>query len=101
MSNAIHTPGPWTVRHKFNVFADKRSIASCGGYTSNDLNEDTYNVSIANARLIAAAPDLLAVAIDIKKYLDFVSSGQPTHGTVERELYYRLQAAIAATKGEK
>ena len=59
-----------------------------------------FDDAVPRARLIAAAPGLLVVCEDIKKYLDFVSSGQPTHGTVERELYYRLQAAISDAKGE-
>ena len=57
-----HTPGPWTIKKKFTgnnefrgwqVHADDRAITTL--WTSAQPDE-------ANARLIAAAPDLLAAA---------------------------------------
>lgn len=70
MSNVTHTPGPW-------VFADDRGrpLGTAGHVMPDgchvDLGEDgeavvtdrfdsTGDVAVANARLIAAAPDLLA-----------------------------------------
>lgn len=54
---AKHTPGPWTVNESTNdymVVAGRERIA---GY-----------ISKANAQLIAAAPDLLALAREIHEY---------------------------------
>jgi len=50
------TPGPWIIKHDFNVFKGNRSIAACGGYASN--MEDVTPENIANARLIAKAPEM-------------------------------------------
>lgn len=56
-----HTPGPWDVR-EFRVFAVKndRTVASCGQYFNNQDEGANYDENCANARLIAAAPELLA-----------------------------------------
>lgn len=56
---STHTPGPWTVmlrgeRGTFHVLEAQRHEAE---HTSDGV--DGYTVSSANARLIAAAPDLL------------------------------------------
>ncbi len=50
-----HTTGPWTAKGPDISAADGTRIATCG---------ITHNYA-ANARLIAAAPDLLAVAEEI------------------------------------
>lgn len=60
MSETKHTPGPWMVRHAYNVMAGRRSVATCGGYYSNVPGEDSHGENVANAHLVAAAPDLLA-----------------------------------------
>lgn len=64
-----HTPGPWTielsggVRRPHNILGEGLTIAQ--------TNFDTYHDedrSDANARLIADAPDLLAVARECMYY---------------------------------
>ncbi len=58
-----HTPGPWRLhnRSEFSIVSDSFGVATCGGHSDNTRNsEDLYQEQIANARLIAAAPDLLA-----------------------------------------
>ena len=54
------TPGPWSATEAFegHVFAGNRLIASAMGHK--DGKEETRETNLANARLIAAAPDLLA-----------------------------------------
>ena len=53
-----YTKGQWEVQHSFNVFCGRRVIASCGGYADNWKVDEVHNENIANAKLIAAAPDL-------------------------------------------
>lgn len=60
----VHTPGPWKVRARFDVVQD---LGIYGGYfvgstrgNSSDLPSNVQAQDEANARLIAAAPDLLA-----------------------------------------
>jgi hypothetical protein len=61
-----HTPGPWAWRHTPGVpdeleivaVADRLQVASAWGGL--DFNDDTDPTMHANARLIAAAPELLA-----------------------------------------
>ena len=55
-----HTPGPWKINPRASMVVESesgRTIASCGAYTSNTENTEPENQ--ANARLIAAAPELL------------------------------------------
>lgn len=54
------TPGPWAVNPKAatNVEAGGRGVSACGGYFDN-TSDGAYAVeNEANARLIAAAPDM-------------------------------------------
>lgn len=56
MTESRHTPGPWTVDvEDTNVFGEYR-IQQC------DPSDYRGDVDVANARLIAAAPDLLVAA---------------------------------------
>jgi hypothetical protein len=55
MNNTLHTPAPWQVSPLGNVMKNSLKIAIVEQMPSNDENE-----RMANARLIAAAPDLLS-----------------------------------------
>ena len=52
-----HTPGPWTVfnTHLGVGVCATWDVAHCGGFDTNRSRDE----EVANARLIAAAPDLL------------------------------------------
>ncbi|WP_445394246.1 hypothetical protein [Stenotrophomonas maltophilia] len=56
-----HTPGPWQLAEKYNCkdvrAVDGPYVADCNASAAID-----WRTKEANARLIAAAPDLLAVA---------------------------------------
>lgn len=58
------TPGPWTIKHATNVFGKRLdtgvygSVCTTGGHQSNQVDCTAENE--ANAKLIAALPDLLA-----------------------------------------
>ena len=51
----VATPGPWDVRHEFNVFSEKRSVANCGGLSSNVNPDGIYAQNKANAAFVSAA----------------------------------------------
>jgi hypothetical protein len=59
-----HTPGPWTCEpndsHQFDIRGDYWEVATAHGFCgANGGPPTSMTESIANARLIAAAPDLL------------------------------------------
>ena len=62
MSDTKWTPGKWFInsRAATNVFGgpNQRCIASCGGYSDNRIEDCGLSENVANAQLIAAAPDL-------------------------------------------
>lgn len=66
-----HTPGPWIVAREFNVTdLDGRGTAAAGGYSNNQVDVDALHFeNAANARLCAAAPALLALAIEQREVL--------------------------------
>ncbi len=58
----MHTPGPWKVGHRQNVIVNSYGtiLANCEfSHSAKNRRKPTGEQSIANARLIAAAPDLL------------------------------------------
>lgn len=67
-----HTPGPWKISKHCSTLVESgdRSIASAGGYQS--VGADAHEVNEANAKLIAAAPDLLAI---LRECVDFLPPG--------------------------
>jgi hypothetical protein len=117
MTNAKHTPGPWrivndgnyrlieadigkswnnpTVCHLFVDVTPEDSVTIGPWYNSFDNDE-------ANARLIAAAPDLLAAleALLNDDFADLFSARSADDARMARELL-RIQAskAIAKAKG--
>lgn len=87
-----HTPGPWTIRpYNFDdvqgahgIFPEGCRIPICHSIMGNDLGQ-----ADANARLIAAAPDLLACLLDV---LD-------ADGDLYAMDFDRYRAAIAKATG--
>ena len=72
MTKHTHTSGPWIVqtwnyqdRHRRNIpVIVTKSDAICELYNLLDWENDREPERLANARLIAAAPDLLQIAKD-------------------------------------
>ena len=69
-----HTPGPWEAHDEFwtadtllITCPDKRTVAEA---TFRVYADDARGVALANARLIAAAPELLDLAYAFKSYLE-------------------------------
>ena len=94
MSELKHTPGPWSVQDGDRVFG-----YSTGKPYSHCLHEGIgYKTEReANARLIAAAPDLLTALQDIvdayQKHFDAMPVAWQTYDNIAR-------AAIAKATGE-
>ena len=94
-----HTPGPWEIKGSY-IMAGKVCTASPHGPvgTYDDVNEEHQ----ANARLIAAAPDLLATLKHESSIL--IESIRITSSISERiwleGIHSRMQKAIAKATGE-
>lgn len=89
------TPAPWKVVHEFNIeqAETRRGICSCGGYSNNRKVEETVKENIANAHLVAAAPEMYEALSRIKILLDEKWSGY--YGTV----YPLIEAALSKAEG--
>ena len=95
-----HTPGPWVVdpepcKHYWQIYDGKfKKIGTspCGGSKNTPEQIATY---LDNARLIAAAPDLLAVVKELEESAAYWSEYDVPIGIVDR-----LRAAIAKATGE-
>lgn len=93
-----HTSGPWHIEHEYNIFSEhQRLVASAGGYTTNADNGEHVIENMANARLIAAAPELLeACRAAVERFEDIDADYDIwSYGTVNE-----LKAAIAKVEGE-
>ena len=102
-----HTPGPWMVRrHVSGPLADIYSIDHCDCLATTAFHGWTFEEMEANARLIAAAPDLLAALHDARLLLTMIAK-ETYQGDdwAERDESIRgclmgIDAAIAKAKGE-
>jgi hypothetical protein len=91
---SAHTPGPWNVqgRHSMEVSGPSGSYIVCDVGQSQAPNDpDAYETAQADARLIAAAPDLLKACGAAKAWL----AEDPAAGRLVAELH----AAIAKASG--
>jgi len=82
MSAPKHTPGPWTVggigsvkgTDSSDIFIQDRRGASIAHVIYNEPGGDDPAECMADARLIAAAPDLLEA---LKEIIDFIGPKDP------------------------
>lgn len=101
MSHTKHTPGPWfTDATNDTIFI--LSPARRGAYVAQieKMGSDAKPIEDAgaNARLIAAAPELLTEMRVIKSFLgDCVKMLK--NDSEARDLYYRVEALIARIEG--
>lgn len=66
MQEAKHTPGPWVANGRYIGTPNHKSfIAECKDQNGNWTNEP---MAVANARLIAAAPELLEALQAIERH---------------------------------
>lgn len=87
MTNATHTPGPWRVSQPSGNYIDTPtgSIAAL-----------MYGATKTDARLIAAAPDMLAVLDQVDAYLSPLDGEEDAYA----EIRSVIQQAIRKAKGE-
>jgi len=100
VSDAKHTPAPWRVEgHRSGV--PHGHIISHGINSHGDGPEgyvcDTWNSSDADARLIAAAPDLLEA---LKWIAHHYANQDMNHRDFRVEAAQRAEAAIAKAEGK-
>jgi len=100
-----HTPGPWQTQHTDTEGVEvvrqgseeivSWHIATVNGAAPDDLPPHPLKSATgANARLIAAAPDLLAAARRAEKVLSWVEDRPPTAQHEEVEALEALRDAI-------
>ena len=94
-----HTPGPWETREIAGNGANipaRMEIVAPEGEGAKKLIANIYGFSLpmgrANARLIAAAPELYEALVDLLGFL--------FHGKKDRQAILRATAAIAKARGE-
>ena len=113
MTNPTHTPGPWMVTPDHDaidkaraegrdphVLHDNRFVSSMGGVLVCSLRDQT--TQRADARLIAAAPDLLAALKQVySTALDALGCGPnfPQPSTLLADLALLCTDAIAKAEG--
>ena len=73
--NSTHTPGTWDVS-----FGRNDAAIHAGGTIA--MIDDVMTGWRANARLIAAAPDLLAALIELQQMVEAGESNEGTHAVV-------------------
>ena len=125
-----HTPGPWRYRRSagkhptYGIYGKRRSVdvllrggtdqrAIAIARTPRDCTQADILESRANARLIAAAPDLLAACEAAERWLDVapieyrngvvhqgIDEGQVLGEHGHNEIAEQLRTAIAKAKGE-
>lgn len=81
------TPGPWGIRYEYNVFSGNRLIANAGSYSNNWDSESVERENVANARLIAASPDLYAACkamADANDLTDVTTAGDAARAALAK-----------------
>lgn len=99
-----HTPGPWKVLNDLSSWHLVPIDAECGKHIGLAFTGPPYPEAEANARLIAAAPDLLAALVGLTRivgdYRQRVMEGQITGNLIEHDCapyFAGLDAIIKAT----
>lgn len=93
---STHTPGPWEIGRtnggKVKIYAAGRGDDWSKWWIAQPLSARPKERD-ANARLIAAAPDLLKALKDVLEYMPSITAFQ-------RERIRRAEAAIAKAEGK-
>jgi hypothetical protein len=101
MTGAVHTPGPWLAASKPSSVVGWPVVGELGTLIA-DVSTMSFpgqpipKEALANARLIAAAPELLEDGADLLASLD-----PDTLNPEQFNAWCALQAAIAKARGER
>lgn len=104
MKNTNHTPGPWTYRKNANsgyvgAYIGRKRLGYEIDSTVCTMNKQTGNVE-ANARLIAAAPELLeALKLAVEHYVGAGRNSSNVNGAAGTAADI-IHAAIAKAEGK-
>lgn len=93
-----HTPGKWELDEFFSVSADAQPIADVRIIAHRGYALDTAERK-ANARLIAASPDLLEAARMAHEFITRIANTMPVAANGESLTLIKLSAAIAKAEG--
>jgi hypothetical protein len=101
-----HTPGPWQVNHidgeKFRI-VDSRDMLELSNIATVHFHDDEEGETKANAKLIAAAPELMTALLQIIEEaglrMGFAEADGAVFGTINRMAYCARQAIAKATGG--
>lgn len=95
MGQSEHTPGPWRIRENPRNDQETCDLSICGDiFILADLTGPQYAHQIANARLIAAAPELLEALEGMLRLAE-------TAGASDRIICYEARQAIAKARGHE
>lgn len=93
MSEMKHTVGPWIAKRQHH----KAYTIKARGEVITDVFDGSVAISEANARLIAAAPELLQAVIDFLPMVkDLEDCGPPNEGWQSDELMKAIENARQA-----
>ena len=98
-----HTPGPWNIgpTYKSSINAGEKHIAMVNYWKSGDKSSDVFGEEHdANARLIAAAPDLLEALEANMEWIGPPPTDRHSYDSVRERAWKLGQAAIQKAKGE-
>lgn len=96
-TNTKHTPGPWSLRHGGRHDGDRLVTSGGSDICRMDGGPNDDSETLANARLIAAAPELLDA---LRNLLDWGRDHtSPTQPNSPHALLVAAHAAIANATG--
>lgn len=98
MSETKHTPGPWEARTFLVMGGRGKRDRICHVGTSTSLGPSRSDETVANACLVAAAPDLLAALIAIEARHDEEDRAEAEGDFTTAWLALREQARAAIAK---
>jgi hypothetical protein len=111
MSAPAFTPGPWELKpwqvgtrqwHRA-IWAAMAPGYDARGVLAHTMGQRPLSVNAANARLIAAAPELYdALDLFVAEYVELVESGDAGFWDAEKEAkVIKARAALAKARGEQ
>lgn len=101
VSSASHTPGPWIYDDDGMIYAEVESLGKFFSVKVCDPHADKLDIDEreANARLIAAAPELLAALRVAREYMDAHEDASGYESDKRTRDLAAIDAAISRAEG--